>query len=42
MAARGGSEVVANDLHLHHAMAVHASGFSVYNDVAIAIAWLLG
>jgi acetoin utilization protein AcuC len=27
---------------LHHAMAGHASGFCVYNDPAIAIAWLLG
>ncbi|MGO9783041.1 MAG: acetoin utilization protein AcuC, partial [Streptosporangiaceae bacterium] len=26
---------------MHHAMAHHASGFGVYNDVAIAIAWLL-
>jgi acetoin utilization protein AcuC len=26
---------------LHHAMAGHASGFCVYNDPAIAIAWLL-
>jgi acetoin utilization protein AcuC len=26
---------------LHHAMADHASGFCVYNDPAIAIAWLL-
>jgi acetoin utilization protein AcuC len=26
---------------MHHAMAAHASGFGVYNDVAIAIAWLL-
>ena len=26
---------------LHHAMAGHASGFCVYNDVAVAIAWLL-
>jgi acetoin utilization protein AcuC len=26
---------------MHHAMAKHASGFGVYNDVAIAIAWLL-
>ncbi len=25
---------------MHHAMAAHASGFCVYNDVAIAIAWL--
>ena len=27
---------------LHHAMARNASGFCVYNDPAIAIAWLLG
>ena len=27
---------------MHHAMAGHASGFGVYNDPAIAIAWLLG
>jgi acetoin utilization protein AcuC len=27
---------------MHHAMAAHASGFCVYNDVAVAIAWLLG
>jgi acetoin utilization protein AcuC len=27
---------------MHHAMAAHASGFGVYNDPAIAIAWLLG
>jgi acetoin utilization protein AcuC len=26
---------------MHHAMAANASGFGVYNDVAIAIAWLL-
>ena len=26
---------------MHHAMATHASGFGVYNDPAIAIAWLL-
>ncbi len=26
---------------LHHAMADHASGFCVYNDVAVAISWLL-
>lgn len=26
---------------LHHAMADHASGFCVYNDCAVAIAWLL-
>ena len=27
---------------LHHAMAGNASGFCIYNDPAIAIAWLLG
>jgi acetoin utilization protein AcuC len=27
---------------LHHAMAGNASGFCVYNDLAVAIAWLLG
>ena len=27
---------------MHHAMAAHASGYGVYNDPAIAIAWLLG
>ena len=27
---------------MHHAMASRASGFGVYNDVAVAIAWLLG
>jgi len=27
---------------LHHAMRAHASGFCIYNDPAIAIAWLLG
>ena len=27
---------------MHHAMAARASGYGVYNDVAIAIAWLLG
>ena len=27
---------------MHHAMPAHASGFSIYNDIAIAIAWLLG
>jgi acetoin utilization protein AcuC len=26
---------------LHHAMPGHASGFCIYNDVAVAIAWLL-
>ena len=27
---------------MHHAMAAHASGFCVYNDVAVAIAWRPG
>ena len=27
---------------MHHAMAAHVSGFGVYNDVAVAISWLLG
>jgi hypothetical protein len=27
---------------MHHAMAAHASGFGVCNDVAVAIAWLVG
>ena len=27
---------------MHHAMAARASGYGVYNDVAAAIAWLLG
>jgi acetoin utilization protein AcuC len=27
---------------MHHAMAARASGFGVYNDPAVAIAWLLG
>jgi len=27
---------------LHHAMPARASGFCVYNDLAVAIAWLLG
>ena len=26
---------------LHHAMAAHAAGFCVYNDCAVAIAWML-
>ncbi|MDF0532145.1 acetoin utilization protein AcuC [Tsukamurella sp. 8F] len=26
---------------MHHAMRTHASGFCVYNDVAVAISWLL-
>ena len=27
---------------MHHAMAARASGYGVYNDIAVAIAWLLG
>jgi acetoin utilization protein AcuC len=37
--ARHGASIAGG---MHHAMAGHASGFGVYNDVAIAIAWLLG
>jgi acetoin utilization protein AcuC len=39
----GGSvrRAVAISGGLHHAMAGHASGFCVYNDVAVAISWLL-
>jgi acetoin utilization protein AcuC len=37
-AAQHGANVAGG---LHHAMAGHASGFCVYNDPAIAIAWLL-
>jgi acetoin utilization protein AcuC len=37
--ARHGASIVGG---MHHAMAAHASGFCVYNDVAVAIAWLLG
>ena len=36
--ARHGASIAGG---MHHAMAAHASGFGVYNDVAIAIAWLL-
>jgi acetoin utilization protein AcuC len=36
--AQHGASIVGG---MHHAMAVHASGYCVYNDVAIAIAWLL-
>jgi acetoin utilization protein AcuC len=36
--ARHGASIAGG---MHHAMAGHASGFGVYNDVAIAIAWLL-
>ena len=38
-AAQHGASIAGG---LHHAMAGHASGFCVYNDPAIAIAWLLG
>jgi acetoin utilization protein AcuC len=37
-AARHGASIAGG---MHHAMAAHASGFGVYNDVAVAIAWLL-
>ncbi len=37
-AAQHGANIAGG---LHHAMAGHASGFCVYNDPAIAIAWLL-
>ena len=37
-AAQHGASIAGG---MHHAMAHHASGFGVYNDVAIAIAWLL-
>jgi acetoin utilization protein AcuC len=37
--ARHGASIAGG---MHHAMAARASGFGVYNDVAIAIAWLLG
>jgi acetoin utilization protein AcuC len=37
--ARHGASIAGG---MHHAMAAHASGFGVYNDVAVAIAWLLG
>src|SRR5512140_1339808 len=36
--ARHGASIVGG---MHHAMTAHASGFCVYNDVAVAIAWLL-
>ena len=36
--ARHGASIAGG---MHHAMAARASGFGVYNDVAIAIAWLL-
>src|SRR5690348_8793357 len=38
-AARHGASIAGG---LHHAMAGNASGFCVYNDPAVAIAWLLG
>jgi acetoin utilization protein AcuC len=38
-AAQHGASIAGG---LHHAMARNASGFCVYNDPAIAIAWLLG
>jgi len=37
--ARHGASIAGG---MHHAMAARASGFGVYNDVAVAIAWLLG
>jgi acetoin utilization protein AcuC len=37
--ARHGASIAGG---MHHAMAANASGFGVYNDVAVAIAWLLG
>ena len=37
-AAQHGASIAGG---MHHAMAHHASGFGVYNDPAIAIAWLL-
>jgi acetoin utilization protein AcuC len=43
MAVRGGAVQHAVNLAggLHHAMPARASGFCVYNDAAVAIAWLL-
>jgi acetoin utilization protein AcuC len=38
-AAQHGASIAGG---LHHAMAANASGFCVYNDPAVAIAWLLG
>jgi acetoin utilization protein AcuC len=38
-AAQHGASIAGG---LHHAMAGNASGFCVYNDLAVAIAWLLG
>jgi acetoin utilization protein AcuC len=37
-AARHGAGIAGG---MHHAMTARASGFGVYNDVAVAIAWLL-
>jgi len=37
--ARHGASIAGG---MHHAMAARASGYGVYNDVAVAIAWLLG
>ena len=37
-AAQHGASIAGG---MHHAMAASASGFGVYNDVAVAIAWLL-
>jgi acetoin utilization protein AcuC len=38
-AAQHGASIAGG---MHHAMAARASGFGVYNDAAVAIAWLLG
>lgn len=37
----GGNRAISISGGLHHAMADHASGFCVYNDCAVAIAWML-
>jgi acetoin utilization protein AcuC len=37
--ARHGASIAGG---LHHAMRANASGFCIYNDLAVAIAWLLG
>jgi acetoin utilization protein AcuC len=37
--ARHGASIAGG---MHHAMPARASGYGVYNDVAVAIAWLLG
>jgi len=37
--ARHGASIAGG---MHHAMAARASGYGVYNDAAVAIAWLLG